>query len=110
MRNRTWARTAATAGVLLALMGCSSYGPELGVGVSYVDRGPPAYRREYRGNRPGAGMVWVGGYWRWVGRGYDWVPGHWVNVQSGYRSWSPGRWRHSRQGWYWQEGRWRWGR
>ena len=107
MRNRTWARTVATAGVLLGLMGCSSYGPELGVGVAYADRGPPAYRREYRGDRPGDGMVWMGGYWRWVGRGYDWVPGRWVNVQSGYRSWSPGRWRHSRQGWYWREGRWR---
>lgn len=107
MRRVSFARTAATAGVLLGLFGCSHYGANTGVGVAYIDRGPPRSRIEIRSAAPGRGYVWLPGYYRWAGNDYDWVPGRWDVVAAGRRSWSPGRWRHVRQGWYWQEGRWR---
>ncbi len=107
MKRLNFARTAAAAGVLLGLMGCSHHGANVGAGVSYIDRGPPRNRVEIRGPAPGSGMTWLPGYYRWAGNGYAWVPGRWESVSQGHRSWSPGRWRHTRQGWYWVEGRWR---
>lgn len=108
MRYRKFVHALATAGVLVGLAGCGGYNdPNVGIGVSYVDRGPPRYPYEARGRGPGSGFVWMPGFYRYSGRNYMWVPGHWSAVQPGYRSWSPGRWRHSRQGWFWQDGRWR---
>jgi hypothetical protein len=99
---------ALAAALLLGVPACGGgYNPEVGVGVAYVDRGPPRNRYEIRGNRPGHDMMWISGHWRWTGRDYDWVPGRWSAIHPGSRSWSPGRWRHNRNGWYWQDGRWR---
>jgi hypothetical protein len=100
-------RTAGAAVLLLGLIGCGGgYGTNVGVGVAYVDRGPPRERVEIRSVPPGRGYVWVRGYWRWTGGGYDWVSGRWEAVGPGRRSYRPGRWRHNRQGWYWVDGRW----
>jgi hypothetical protein len=111
MRSLKFTRQAVTVTALLGLaglFGCGgNYQPEPGVRVAYIDRGPPRNRVEVRGVAPGAGTVWLPGYWRWTGRDYDWVQGRWAPVSSGFRSWSAGRWRHSRQGWYWVDGRWR---
>lgn len=37
----------------------------------------PAPRVEEAGPSPGAGYVWVQGYWKKVHHGWEWVPGHW---------------------------------
>lgn len=107
MGRLKFSQAAGTAALLLGMIGCGGYGANVGVGVSYVDRGPPRDRVEIRTVAPGRGYVWVQGYYRWTGSGYDWAPGRWESVSAGHRSWSAGRWRHTRQGWYWQEGRWR---
>ena len=40
---------------------------------------------------PGAGFVWVPGYWAWGDDGYYWVPGTWVLAPVGLL-WTPGYW------------------
>lgn len=73
----------------------------------YVVRRPPPDRVEVIGTAPGAGYVWVRGFWRWGDADYDWVPGRWMVAQRGYRRWEAGHWAHARRGWFWVEGRWR---
>jgi hypothetical protein len=38
---------------------------------------PPAPIVEMRSQAPGAGAIWVTGYWHWTGMQYTWIPGHW---------------------------------
>jgi hypothetical protein len=77
----------------------------LAAAVIYVQVGPPAAVVETVPASPGAGYVWVGGYYRWNGAHYVWVPGHYV-AHAG--AWVPGHWRHvAGSGWYWIPGHWR---
>lgn len=70
----------------------------------YVRVGPPAPRYEVRPARPGAGYVWVGGYWGWSGGQYVWRRGYWAHHAG---AWCPGRWVYGpRRGYHWTAGRW----
>ena len=74
-------------------------------GYVYVQVGPPAAVVQTVPVSPGAGYVWVGGYYRWNGARYVWVPGRYV-AHAG--AWVPGHWRHvAGSGWYWIPGHWR---
>ncbi len=68
---------------------------------------PPAPRQEYRPVRPGPQAIWVGGHWRWAGRGHVWVPGYWQVPPRRYHDWVPGHWRSGPRGWVWIDGHWR---
>jgi hypothetical protein len=90
-------------GTVVVLAGC-------GTGVRaafYVPVPPPGPIRETIIVSPGSGYVWVPGYHRWEGGHYLWVSGRWDRAPRARARWESGRWRHSRQGWYWVEGRWR---
>ena len=78
-----------------------------GVGVVYVERGPPRRLAEVVGMPPQPEVIWMSGHWRWSGREFYWVPGQWVAVRQGYRTWVSGRWIKTRRGWYFIEGHWR---
>ena len=106
MSHHTRSLRLLAASALLTLSACASTGVA-GPGVTYVRYGPPPLVREYAGVRPGAGAVWIPGYHAWRGNSYVWIGGRWAYPAVGYRRFEPGRWRHSRNGWYWSDGRWR---
>lgn len=66
---------------------------------------PPPRKKEVRIVKPGAGYVWIGGYWRWTSGRYVWVKGHWVKAPRG-KVWAPGRWVKKNRQWVWVRGRW----
>jgi hypothetical protein len=102
---RTRLATLAGAGVLAATLGAC--GTNLRA-VVFVPERPPRAIVEVREVVPGAGYVWIRGYYRWGGRSYVWVPGRWERGPHAGARWSEGRWRHDRRhGWYWVEGSWR---
>jgi hypothetical protein len=96
-------RLGAASILLLVQLACAPWPPP---GAILVERRPPPELVEVVTVGPGAGYVWLRGYWRWGRLDFDWVPGRWMMLERGYRSWVPGRWVHSRQGWYWVSGYW----
>jgi hypothetical protein len=96
--------------VLLVFSGCAPRRAvvvtEVGTGVVYVGKAPPAARVEVRPASPTAGAVWIPGHHRWNGRRYVWVGGHWDRNPRG-STWVPGRWVHGSHGWRWIHGHWR---
>ncbi len=89
-------------GMGLATAGCG------GAYVGYsANVPPPPLQAEYYGNAPGAGYVWIGGYWGWQGGRYAWVPGRWDRPPRGYNRWEAGRWEARGQRYQWRQGRWR---
>lgn len=93
-------------GLLLtvALAACAGTPPP---GAVLVDRRPPPELVETVPVGPGAGYVWIRGFWRWDLRDFTWEGGRWIMIEKGYRQWVPGRWAYSRAGWYWIDGHWR---
>ena len=93
-------------GMVLAsfiMAGCGAHVRAYG----YVSAPPPPPRVEAYGVAPGPGVVWIGGYWRWVGRDYVWTPGRWVRPPRRGAVWAPGYWEHRHNRYRWHEGRWR---
>lgn len=98
--KRTWMMAVILGG--LSLAGCAGSGYAF-----YASTPPPALRFEERGVAPGAGFVWIDGYWGYRGGAYAWVPGRWERPPRPRARWAPGRWepRHGR--YYYRDGRWR---
>jgi hypothetical protein len=95
-------KTLLTAVVLAVTFAIAS---PLGAARIWVQVAPPAPIVETVPAQPGAGYVWVGGYYRWDGARYVWVHGHYV-AHGG--AWVPGHWEHvTGSGWYWVPGHWR---
>jgi hypothetical protein len=69
----------------------------------YVQVGPPAPVYETVPASPGAGYVWVGGYYTYEGGRYVWRHGYYAH-HAGH--WCAGAWHHNHHGYYWSEGRW----
>jgi YXWGXW repeat-containing protein len=101
------AHTGRRLGAALLLLGVSACLPLPPAGVVLVDQGPPPERVEVVPVGPGAGYVWMRGYWGWNHFAFVWMPGSWAALGHGYQQWVPGRWIHSRRGWYWMDGHWR---
>lgn len=101
---------AALAGTALAvvLSGCvvAARVPLPVAPIVYVDRAPPGTYNEVVTVSPGAGYVWVGGYYGWSGRDYVWTRGYWSLPARGYSRWNPGYWHRDGRGHYWVPGRW----
>jgi len=59
--------------------------------------------------RPGAGYVWVGGYYRWTGRDYIWTTGRWVYPPRPSAVWVAPHWEFvpARRGYVFVGGFWR---
>jgi hypothetical protein len=55
---------------------------------------------------PGAGYMWVPGYWAYGGYGYYWVPGTWVQAPFIGALWTPGYWGWGNGVYVWNEGYW----
>jgi hypothetical protein len=68
---------------------------------------PPPARVEVIGVAPAPGLVWIGGYWNWVGGNHVWVGGHWEAPPPGYHAWVAHRWVPYRGGWRLAPGHWR---
>ena len=85
----------------LSLAGCAGcYG-------YYASTPPPPVRYEARGVPPGAGFVWIDGYWGYNGGRYAWVPGRWDRPPRARARWESGRWENRRGRYYYSDGRWR---
>ncbi len=76
-------------------------------GVVYVSARPPRGIVEVVSVAPSRGYVWIPGYYAWRGNAYTWIGGRWELPPRGFRRWEPARWKHTRQGWFLVEGRWR---
>lgn len=73
---------------------------------SYPRLGPPSPREERMMGSPGAGHVWISGYWRWSAGRYAWHSGYWAKAKPG-RAWVPGQWQQRGHKWAWRRGHWR---
>jgi hypothetical protein len=71
-----------------------------------IGRTPPPLRYERRPLPPGAGFVWIDGYWGVNGGRYVWVPGRWDHPPYAGAYWSHGHWDHYPEGWRYHEGHW----
>ena len=65
-------------GSMLAAVGSLACWVAAPASYVYVQVGPPAAVVETVPARPGAGYVWMGGYWTWNGSRYVWVHGRYV--------------------------------
>jgi hypothetical protein len=55
---------------------------------------------------PGAGFIWIPGYWGYGPDGYYWVPGYWELAPFIGALWTPGYWGWSSGGYLWHAGYW----
>jgi WXXGXW repeat (2 copies) len=76
--------------------------------VSYAIASPPAPRVVGAvGVAPGAGFVWVDGFWDLRGRNWIWVDGRWARPPRGRHAWVPDRWERHGERWRYNRGHWR---
>ena len=71
-----------------------------------VSVGPPLLPVYVTPPMPGAGYIWVPGYWAWGGSDYYWVPGTWVLPPAVGLLWTPGYWGWSGGVYVWNAGYW----
>lgn len=55
---------------------------------------------------PGAGYLWIPGYWDYSDSGYYWVPGYWVLPPETGFYWTPGYWDYTGPYYRWHAGYW----
>ena len=67
---------------------------------------PPPIRYEARPPMPGAGYVWVDGYWGPDHGRYVWIPGVWQRPPYAGAYWSHPHYDHYQNGWQMHEGHW----
>jgi len=79
-----------------------------GGGVYYATAPPPPLRVEAAfGPAPGAGYVWINGYWGWRGNNYAWMPGRWMRPPHPHAVWVEPRWERAGNHYRFREGHWR---
>jgi WXXGXW repeat (2 copies) len=71
-----------------------------------IGRTPPPLRYERRPPPPGAGFVWIDGYWGANGGRYVWVPGRWDHPPYAGGYWSHPHYDRYADGWHYHEGHW----
>lgn len=79
--------------------------PQVALGVS-VRFGPPVLPVYVQPVCPGAGFIWVPGYWAYGDDGYFWVPGTWVEPPEVGFLWTPGYWGFDDGFYIWHAGYW----
>jgi hypothetical protein len=55
---------------------------------------------------PGAGYIWIPGYWAWGDNDYYWVPGVWAQAPAPGLLWTPGYWAYRNGAYSWTDGYW----
>ena len=90
---------------LAAAMAIPAVG-QVSFGIQLGRTPPPALRSERRSPMPGAGYVWVDGYWRWDRGRYVWAPGVWQRPPYAGAYWTHPHWDHYNDGWHYHEGHW----
>jgi len=76
--------------------------------VAYNVPPPPApYVVGAMGYAPGAGYVWVDGFWNLNGSRWAWVNGRWAVPPHGHSAWVADRWERNGRGWRYRRGYWR---
>ena len=55
---------------------------------------------------PGAGYIWIPGYWAYSSDGYYWVPGYWELAPFIGALWTPGYWGWGGSAYLWHAGYW----
>ena len=93
-------------GLVLALATFSLIGC-VGGGGYYARVPPPPLRYEARGVAPGAGYVWVDGYWGWRGWRHEWVAGRWARPPRSRAVWVNPSWERNGDRYRFHEGHWR---
>jgi hypothetical protein len=78
---------------------------QIGFGIT-IGRTPPPLRYERRPPMPGAGYVWIDGFWNWDRGRYVWVPGRWDRPPYAGAYWSHPHYDHYADGWHFHEGHW----
>jgi hypothetical protein len=68
-----------------------------------VTTAPPAPRHVEM--QPRAGLVWVDGYWQFIGGHWVWRDGYWIRERRGYH-WEPGVWVRVGNHYQWRPGHW----
>jgi len=67
---------------------------------------PPHVRAEVRTTSPGAGYVWVNGFWNWDGGQWVWLPGRWERPASVDVTWVDPHYYREEGGWRYEPGHW----
>jgi YXWGXW repeat-containing protein len=80
--------------------------PLPGVDVRITTRRPPPLRYERRIVSPGAGYVWVKGFWNWNGDQWEWIPGRWDRPAVAEAYWIPARYIRTSRGTIYEPGHW----
>ncbi len=101
LSRRIWLGTVPV--LAATILACAPLPPP---GAMVVAGSPPPRRVEVIGTAPGAGYVWIAGYWSWQSNAYVWVDGRWDRPPRPRARWSTGHWQHSRRGYYWVPGHW----
>jgi hypothetical protein len=106
MKQRKSTQSLGLAALLLgtALMGCVVPDQRHYAG-GVVLVAPPPPRAEVMGEPPSPGMVWLDGYWDWVGDRYVWTAGHWEGRRPGHH-WVAHQWVRQGDGWRMKPGHW----
>lgn len=89
--------------VLLGNVSISMAAFVVSVSASVAPPGLPVYEQPVC---PGAGYLWVPGYWAYGPDGYYWVPGLWVLAPQPAYLWTPGYWGWSGGFYVWHAGYW----
>jgi len=105
--QREWSSAALTCGLVLSmtLAACVVAPDQRHYAGGVVMVAPPAPRVETIGEAPTPGLVWLSGYWGWVGDRYEWTAGHWEAAHPG-RHWVAHQWVRQGDGWRMKPGHW----
>lgn len=74
--------------------------------VFETTQAPPPLQHETHGAPPGAGEVWVPGFWGWNGARHVWNGGHWSAPPQPGLAWEEPKWENKGGNWRFEEGRW----
>lgn len=80
--------------------------PLPGLDVRITTGAPPRPRYERRIARPGAGYVWIGGFWDWDGGRWRWISGRWERRAVSDAYWIAPRYVRSERAYIYEPGHW----
>jgi WXXGXW repeat (2 copies) len=105
--NRSWTRALHAWCLLLglAVASCVVEPDQRHYADGLVMVAPPQSPVESVGEPPQPGLVWIAGYWNWVGGRHVWVGGHWQAGRPGYH-WVAHEWVRQGDGWRLRPGHW----
>jgi hypothetical protein len=92
---------------LLAALSLPACAVRAGYGGGDGSYAPPPPVVETYGAAPGAGFVWVNGYYNWGGSRYAWVPGRWQRPPRRNAHWESARWENHGGRYRFRQGHWR---